>query len=104
MNIDIGWLSKKFLNICLQQNGGLFYEKQDNEILIGYSDADFAGDIDTRRSIKGYIFNMSNIPVTWSSQRQKLYLVRNTTESEYVAATTVKEIIYASPIIKRFGL
>lgn len=41
-------------------NCGLFYESQYNrEVLTSYSDADFAGDIDTHRSTTGYIFNIS---------------------------------------------
>jgi len=53
--------------------------------LIGYSDADYAGDMETRRSTTGYLFELVNGLVTWSSQRQKLVTL-STTESEYVAA------------------
>lgn len=39
------------------KNCGLVYGSQDeHETLTGYSDADFAGDLDTRRSTTGYIF------------------------------------------------
>uniref|UniRef100_A0ABD2VV02 Uncharacterized protein n=1 Tax=Trichogramma kaykai TaxID=54128 RepID=A0ABD2VV02_9HYME len=55
--------------------------------LIGSSDADYANDTETRRSVTGYIFTYSNAPVTWSSLRQKLVTL-NSTEAEYVAATT----------------
>jgi hypothetical protein len=37
--------------------------------LIGYSDADYANDIETRRSTTGYLFELANGPVTWCSQR-----------------------------------
>lgn len=61
--------------------------------LEGYSDADYAGDIETRRSTTGYVFKLANGPVTWSSQRQKLVTL-STTESEYVAAAAAaKEAI-----------
>ncbi|KAG7203935.1 hypothetical protein KM043_017093 [Ampulex compressa] len=40
--------------------------------LVEYSDADFASDIETRRSTTGYVFTLARGPVTWSSQRQKL--------------------------------
>ncbi|XP_039303971.1 secreted RxLR effector protein 161-like [Solenopsis invicta] len=39
--------------------------------LTGYSDADYAGDIETQRSTTGYIFELAGGPVTWASQRQK---------------------------------
>jgi len=80
----------------------LLYKNQDNnnEILVGYSDADFAGDIDTRRSTTGYIFTIDNMPVTWTSQRQKLVTL-STTESEYVAAASAaKEIIWLRKLLK----
>lgn len=32
--------------------------------LLGYSDADYAGDLDTRRSTSGYLFMLSNGAVT----------------------------------------
>ena len=62
--------------------------------LAGYSDADFASDIATRRWTTGYAFCIGNGIVTWSSQRQKLVSL-STTESEYIAASTAaKETIW----------
>jgi hypothetical protein len=46
--------------------------------LIGYSDADYANDIETRRSTTGYLFELANGPVTWCSQRQKLVTLSTT--------------------------
>lgn len=68
--------------------------------LIGFSDADFAGDLKTRRSTTGYVFYLSNGPVTWSSQRQKLVTL-STTESEYVAAeATSREVLWLRGLLK----
>ena len=36
--------------------------------LLGFCDADFAGDVETRRSTTGYVFKFSNGLVTLSSQ------------------------------------
>ncbi|XP_043286933.1 secreted RxLR effector protein 161-like [Venturia canescens] len=55
-----------------------------------YSDADFAGDVDTRRSTTGYITLMAGGPVIWSSHRQKC-ISRSTTEAEYVAASDASQ-------------
>jgi len=55
--------------------------------LIGYSDANFASDVETRSSMTGYAFCIANGVVTWSSQWEKLVSV-STTESEYIAAAT----------------
>lgn len=52
--------------------------------LEGYVDADFAHDINTRRSTTGYgLFLFGNI-VSWSSRKQSL-IAQSSTEAEYVA-------------------
>ena len=38
---------------------GLFYRIGENEGLIAYSDGDYAGDLDGRKSTYGYVFKMS---------------------------------------------
>jgi len=53
---------------------------------ICYSDADFAGDEDERRSTSGYIATMSGVPVAWASRRQKTVTL-STAETELVAAS-----------------
>ncbi|KAF5320751.1 hypothetical protein D9619_000007 [Psilocybe cf. subviscida] len=53
---------------------------------IGYTDADFAGDIDTRRSYAGYVFLQGGGPTAWGGKllpRPSL----STSESEYMAMT-----------------
>lgn len=67
--------------------------------LIGYSDADFANDVDSRKSTSGYVFKISNGPVTWCSQKQTA-VSTSTTEAEYIAASTaVKEILWLRQLL-----
>ena len=54
--------------------------------LIAYSDADFAGDEETRKSTSGYIFLFGKSPISWKSETQKS-ITLSTTEAEYVALT-----------------
>lgn len=71
--------------------------------LAGYSDADFASDIATRRSTTGYAFSLANGIVTWSSQRQKLVSM-STTELEYIAASTAaKEAVWLRALLSELG-
>lgn len=53
---------------------------------IGFVDADYAGDIDTRRSTSGYVFTIAGGPVSWSAKRQATVAL-STTEAEYMALT-----------------
>ncbi|CAI7881132.1 unnamed protein product [Closterium sp. NIES-54] len=54
--------------------------------LIGYVDADDAGDKQQRTSMSGYVFVYRGAAVSWSSSRIKCVTL-SLTESEYVAAT-----------------
>ena len=53
--------------------------------LIGFSDSDYAGDVDTRQSTSGFVFMLHGGPVAWSSQRQSCVAL-STTEAEFIAA------------------
>jgi len=66
---------------------GVFYKKGSNNILKGYTDSDFAGDLDGGKSTSGYVFMMGDGAVAWSSRKQPIVTL-STTEAEYVAATT----------------
>lgn len=63
-------------------------------LLLGYSDADFANDIQTRRSVSGYLFKINGSIVTWCSQRQPTVSL-STTEAEYISLSlSVKEVLW----------
>ncbi|RVX07487.1 Retrovirus-related Pol polyprotein from transposon TNT 1-94 [Vitis vinifera] len=62
--------------------------------LQGYVDADFAGDIDSRKSTIGFVFTLGGTSISWASNLQKIVTL-STTEAEYVAATEAgKEMIW----------
>lgn len=48
--------------------------------LTGFCDADYGGDIDTRRSRSGYVFKLGSSLIAWSSQGQKC-TAQSTTEA-----------------------
>ena len=52
--------------------------------MIGFSDSDYAGYMDDKRSISGYIFMMTRGIVSWKSVKQTL-TASSTIEAEYVA-------------------
>ena len=79
---------------------GIEYRSGGSDLVLeGYSDADFAGDVETRRSTTGYVFELAGGPVTWASQRQKLVTL-STTEAEYVAASiTSREAVWLRKLL-----
>jgi hypothetical protein len=48
---------------------GCRYVKERNWRLIGYSDSDLAGDVDTRKSTSGLLFFLGKNLVSWQSQK-----------------------------------
>jgi hypothetical protein len=66
---------------------GCYYQREKKAKLMGYSDSDLAGDVDTRKSTSGILFFLGNNVITWQSQKQKVVAL-SSCEVEYIAATT----------------
>ena len=82
-------------------NYGLQFKAGDT-VLIGYSDADWAWDLDSRRSTSGYVFKIG-ATVSWSSRRQAT-VTRSTTEAEYVALSNAsQEAIWIRQLLSDMG-
>ena len=65
---------------------GLFYSRTTDYKLLGYSDSDWCGDVDDRKSTSGYLFFMGDTAFTWYSKKQPIVSL-STCEAEYVAAS-----------------
>jgi ribonuclease HI len=73
-------------------------------LLLGYSDADFAGDPDSRKSTSGYVFLLCGGAVSWSSRKQAT-VAASTTEAEYMAcASAVKEALWLRMLLNDLGV
>lgn len=84
--------------------GILFYSNPTHLTLVGYTDADYAGDLDDRKSRTGYTYKLANGPISWCSQRQTC-TVDSTTESEFVAhSESVKEAIWLHRLLESIGI
>lgn len=67
--------------------------------LSGFSDSDYAGDVETRRSTSGYVFFVGAACISWRSERQEV-VATSTTEAEYIAAAAaVKELKWLKEFI-----
>jgi hypothetical protein len=64
-------------------------------IVLGYADADWGGDLDTRRSITGYVFKVFGGIVAWKSKR-KSTVALSTMEAEYMSSANAAQQAYGS--------
>ena len=75
-------------------NHGLLYSKEGSKDCVGYSDADWAGDVEDRKSTSGYLFQISGAAVSWRSKKQTCVAL-STAEAEYMAlASAAQEAIW----------
>ena len=66
---------------------GIRYGGPESEFkVIGYSDADWGGDKNTRKSTSGFIFMFNGGAISWASRKQSTVAL-SSTESEYMALT-----------------
>ena len=65
-------------------NLGLKYEKSENSVLVGYSDADWAGELDDHHSTSGNLFLMAGGAISWFSKKQPTVAL-STAEAEYIS-------------------
>lgn len=71
--------------------------------LIGFTDSDFAGDLDTRRSTTGNVFMLGGASVSWSSRLQ-VTVAASTAEAEYMALFAgVQEAVYLRRLLRELG-
>ena len=72
--------------------------------LESYVDADWAGDLDGRKSTSGYLFMFAGRAVSWQSRLQKCVAL-STTEAEYIAANEAgKEMLWLKWFLQELGL
>ncbi|KAL5555231.1 hypothetical protein UlMin_037467 [Ulmus minor] len=84
---------------------GLLYKQCEGSgaKLMGYVDVDYAGDLDKRRSLTGYVFTLFGCTVSWKAQLQPVVAL-STTEAEYIAATEgVKEAMWLKGLVGELG-
>ncbi|CAM8920181.1 unnamed protein product [Rhodiola kirilowii] len=61
----------------------LTYKHTDNLEVVGYTDSDFAGCCDSRKSTSGYIFLLAGGAISWSSSKQSI-IASSTMEAEFI--------------------
>jgi hypothetical protein len=82
----------------------LTYRRSNNLEVLGYSDSDYAGCIDTRKSTFGYVFLLAGGVVSWKSSKQSI-IATSTMEAEFVACFEATiQALWLRNFVSRFGL
>ena len=82
---------------------GITYSYNNDLNIIGYCDADYAGDIASAKSTSGYIFYIANAPFMWKSKLQSI-IAQSSTESEYIAINlAAKEAVFIINLMTELG-
>lgn len=101
------WLAAKRILIYLKGTTefGIFYKRSESNSmkLTTFTDSDYAGDLDDRRSTSGYVFLMANGEISWASKKQ-LIVALSTTEAEYIAAAFCAcQCVWIRRILEKIG-
>ncbi|KAM3287989.1 hypothetical protein P3S67_021419 [Capsicum chacoense] len=65
----------------------IWYSKVTIFNLTDFTDSDYAGNIDDRKSTSNLLFNLGSGAISWSSKKQEVVAL-STAEAEYIAATS----------------
>ena len=83
---------------------GVWYSKDTNDVLAGYSDADWAGNTDDRKSTSGGCFYIGNNLVSWMSKKQNSISL-STVEVEYIAAgSCCTQLLWMQKLLLDYGI
>ena len=82
------------------QTHGLLYSRSDSDkSVVGFSDADWGGDLDNRKSTSGYVFRIGGTAISWRSKKQPCVAL-STAEAEYIAlASATQESLWLQQLL-----
>lgn len=71
--------------------------------IVGFTDSDWAGDVDNRKSTFGFVFCLGFGPITWSCKKQHAHTL-SSTEVEYrVVVHASQDILWLRQLMTEFG-
>jgi hypothetical protein len=103
---EVHWSAVKRILRYVRSNTkiGLKLSKCKSLLVSGFSDADWAGSPDDRRSTGGFAIVLGSNLVSWSARKQAT-ISRSSTEAEYkVVANSTAEIMWIQILLKEIGI
>jgi hypothetical protein len=86
--------------IKLTVTHGLLIRKSGSTLLSAFSDADWAGCLDDRKSTDGFVIFMGSNLVSWSGKKQPT-ISRSSTEAEYKSMTNATtELMWVQSLLR----
>ncbi|CAM8975395.1 unnamed protein product [Rhodiola kirilowii] len=90
--------------VCGTANFGIWYTKDTNPYLVGYGNANWAGNAEDRKSTSGGCFFLGNNLVSWFSKKQNSISLL-TAEVEYIAAgSCCTQLLWMKQMLSEYGV
>eukprot|EP00253_Pinus_taeda_P004234 PITA_04234 len=86
--------------LCLQV---LQTKEEASPLLVGFTDSDWAGDPDDRKSTVGYVFTLGSGPITWDCKKQSAISLSLAEVECRGAVEASKEALWLCHILSKFG-
>ena len=96
---------KRIINyVKTTANFGMWYSKDTNDVIAGYSNADWAGNADDRKSTLGDCFYVGNNLVSWMSKKQNSISL-STTEAKYIVVDSCcTQLLWMQKLLLDYGI
>ena len=94
------WVAVKRIFLISEGNSEneILYSRSDSNC-VGFSDADWGGDLNDHKSISGYVFQIGGTAISWKSKKQACVAL-STVEAECIAlASTAQESVWLQQLL-----
>ncbi|KAL1213897.1 Retrovirus-related Pol polyprotein from transposon TNT 1-94 [Cardamine amara subsp. amara] len=82
---------------------GVQFKSTQEPELVGYSDSDWGGSVEDKKSTSGYVFTLGSAVFCWNSNKQKT-VAQSTAEAEYIAVcAATNQAIWLQRLVNEVG-
>ena len=78
----------------------LTYKISEQLEIVGYSNSNYGGCLDSLKSTSGFVFMLTNGTISWKSEKQSI-TASSTMEAEFVACFEVQVMLYGCGIFSQ---